>query len=152
MTFRIRGLEAEQFAHLFALSDAELLAHGALRKIADGPSPCRVSLTDATSGDEVILVNHEHHAVESPYRMRFAIYVRKGEKTFDAVDAVPDQLRRRTLAVRGFDSNAMMTGWELIEGIWLEEAIERRFADPRTDYLHIHFAAPGCYAARVERA
>jgi hypothetical protein len=84
--------------------------------------------------------------------MRFAIYVRKGEKTFDAVDAVPDQLRRRTLAVRGFDSNAMMTGWELIEGIWLEEAIERRFADPRTDYLHIHFAAPGCYAARVERA
>jgi Protein of unknown function (DUF1203) len=152
MTFRIRGLEAEQFAHLFALSDAELVAHGALRKIADGPSPCRVSLTDATPGDEVILVNHEHHAVESPYRMRFAIYVRKGEKTFDAVDAVPDQLRRRTLAVRGFDSNAMMTGWELIEGIWLEEAIERRFADPRTDYLHIHFAAPGCYAARVERA
>jgi hypothetical protein len=152
MTFRIRGLEAEQFAHLFALSDAELLAHGALRKIADGPSPCRVSLTDATPGDEVILVNHEHHAVESPYRMRFAIYVRKGEKTFDAVDAVPDQLRRRTLAVRGFDSNAMMTGWELIDGIWLEEAIERRFADPRTDYLHIHFAAPGCYAARVERA
>ena len=152
MTFRIRGLEAEQFAHLFALSDAELAAHGALRKIADGPSPCRVSLTDATPGDEVILVNHEHHAVELPYRMRFAIYVRKGEKTFDAVDAVPDQLRRRTLAVRGFDSNAMMTGWELIEGIWLEEAIERRFADPRTDYLHIHFAAPGCYAARVERA
>ena len=80
MTFRIRGLEAEQFAHLFALSDAELAAHGALRKIADGPSPCRVSLTDATPGDEVILVNHEHHAVESPYRMRFAIYVRKGEK------------------------------------------------------------------------
>jgi hypothetical protein len=152
MNFRIRGLEAEQFAHLFALSDAELAAHGALRKIADGPSPCRVSLTDATPGDEVILVNHEHHAVESPYRMRFAIYVRKGEKTFDAVDAVPDQLRRRTLAVRGFDSNAMMTGWELVEGIWLEEAIERRFADPRTDYLHIHFAAPGCYAARVERA
>jgi hypothetical protein len=152
MTFRIRGLEAEQFAHLFALSDAELAAHGALRKIADGPSPCRVSLTDATPGDEVILVNHEHHAVESPYRMRFALYVRKGEKTFDAVNAVPDQLRRRTLAVRGFDSNAMITGWELIEGIWLEEAIERRFADPRTDYLHIHFAAPGCYAARVERA
>jgi hypothetical protein len=152
MTFRIRGLEAEQFVHLFALSDAELAAHGAVRKITDGPSPCRVSLTDATPGDEVILVNHEHHAVESPYRMRFAIYIREGEKTFDAVDAVPDQLRRRTLAVRGFDSNAMMTGWELIEGIWLEEAIERQFAEPRTRYLHIHFAAPGCYAAMVERA
>jgi len=151
MSFRIRGLEAEQFSHLFALSEAELAAQGALRKIADGPCPCRVSLTDATPGDEVILVNYEHHAVASPYRMRFAIYVRHGEKTFDAVDAVPDQLRRRTLAVRGFDDKAMMTGWELIEGTWLEEAIERRLADPRTQYLHIHFAAPGCFAAKVER-
>jgi hypothetical protein len=152
MSFRIRGLDAGQFAHLFALPDAKLAAHAALRKIADGPHPCRVSLTDAAPGDAVILVNHEHHAVASPYRMRFAIYVRQAEKTFDAVDSVPDQLRRRTLAVRGFDDKGMMTGWELIEGIWLEEAIERQFGAPRAQYLHLHFAAPGCYAARVERA
>jgi len=151
MGFRITGLPAEDFTHLFALSDADLAAQGGVRKIADGPCPCRVSLTDATPGDEVILINYEHHAVQSPYRMRFAIYVREGEETFDSVDAVPDQLRRRTLAVRGFDGTGMMTGWELIEGIWLEEAIERRFTDRRTQYLHIHFAAPGCYAARVER-
>jgi Protein of unknown function (DUF1203) len=152
MNYRIRGLEAGQFSHLFALPDAELAALGATRKIADGPHPCRISLTDATPGEEVILVNHEHHAVASPYRMRFAIYVRKGEKTFDAVGHVPDQLRRRTLAVRGFDVRGMMAGWELIEGIFLEEAIERQFADPAVHYLHIHFAAPGCYAAKVERA
>ena len=43
MNFRIRGLEARQFDHLFALSDAELAAHGAIRRIADGPRPCRIS-------------------------------------------------------------------------------------------------------------
>jgi hypothetical protein len=152
MGFRITGLPAEKFNHLFALPEAELAAHGAVRTIADGPRPCRISLTDATPGDELILVNYEHHAVASPYRMRFAIYVWQGEQTFDAVDSVPDQLRRRTLAVRGFDDKGMMTGWELIEGVFLEEAIERQFAEPRAQYLHIHFAAPGCYAARVERA
>ena len=152
MNFRIRGLEAAQFSHLFALSDDELAAHSAVRKTAGGPNPCRISLTDAAPGEEVILVNYEHHAVASPYRMRFAIYVRKGEKTFDAVGTIPDQLRRRTLAVRGFDEKGMMTAWELIEGPWLEEAIERQFADSRVQYLHIHFAAPGCYAAKVERA
>lgn len=152
MNFRITGLPAGQFAHLFALSDAELAAHGAVRRKASGPHPCRVSLTDATPGDEVILVNHEHHAVASPYRMRFAIYVRPGELTYDAVDTVPDQMRRRTLAVRGFDADGMMTGWELIEGTSLEDAIERQFAEPRAAYLHVHFAAPGCYAARIERA
>jgi len=36
--------------------------------------------------------------------MRFAIYVRKGEETCEAVDQVPEQLRLRTLAVRAFDT------------------------------------------------
>ncbi len=152
MHFRIQGLPAENFAPLFALSDDELTEHGAVRQIADGPRPCRISLTDAKPGDELILVNYEHHAVASPYRMRFAIYVRADEATFDAIDEVPEQLRKRTLAVRAFDANAMMLGWELIEGVKLEEAIERLLADPRAAYLHVHFAAPGCYAARVERA
>src|SRR4029077_20861041 len=94
MNCRMRGLEARQFDHLFALSDAELAAHGAIRRIADGPRPCRISLSDAKPGDQLILVNYEHHAVSSPYRMRFAIYIRRGEETFDAIDEVPEQLRK----------------------------------------------------------
>jgi len=152
MHFRVRGLPAEQFAPLFALSDEELKARGAIRRIADGPRPCRISLTDAAPGDEVILVNYEHHAVASPYRMRFAIYVREGEATFDQVDAVPEQLRKRMLAVRSFDGDGMMVGWELADGAELEQSITRLFGEPRAAYLHVHFAAPGCYAARVERA
>jgi len=155
MSFRIVGLPAEQFRPLFALSDAELARRGALRQTADDRHPgypCRVSLTDSSPGDELLLVNYEHHPVDSPYRMRFAIYVRKGEETYDKVDDIPQQLRLRTLAVRAFDRRAMLIGWELVEGRDLEAAIDRLFADPRAAYLHIHFAAPGCYAARVERA
>jgi len=155
MHFRIQGLPAEQFTPLFTLSDEELAQRGAVRRIADDRDPgypCRVSLTDSRPGDELILTNYEHHSVASPYRMRFAIYVRRGERTFDAIDDVPEQLRKRTLAVRAFDGDAMMTGWELTEGEKLEARIARLFANPRADYLHIHFAAPGCYAARVDRA
>jgi len=155
MHFRITGLPAEQFAPLFDLSDDELAARGAVRHTADARTPgypCRVSLTDSREGDELLLVNYEHHPVDSPYRMRFAVYVRRGEETFDAVDEVPEQLRQRTLAVRAFDAAAMMVGWELVDGRQLIAAIERRFADPRAAYLHVHFAAPGCYAAQVRRA
>ena len=152
MSFRIIGLPAENVAHLFALSDAELEAQGAVRRVAEHNAPCRVSLTDATPGDEVILVNYEHHAVDSPYRMRFAIWVRQGEETYDKVDQVPEQLRSRTLAARAFDADGMMIKFELVEGNKLEGAIERLLAEPRAAYLHVHFAAPGCYAARVERA
>jgi len=155
MPFRIRGLPAENFAPLFALSDEELKQQGAVRRFADDRDPgypCRVSLTDSKAGDELILTNYEHHDVASPYRMRFAIFVRKGEETYDAVDTVPEQLRKRTLALRAFDADAMMVGWELVGGAKLEGAIARQLADPRAAYLHVHFAAPGCYAARVERA
>ncbi len=155
MHFRIRGLPAETFAPLFALSDAELAKQGTVRQIADTRtpgSPCRVSLADARPGDELILVNYEHHAVASPYRMRYAIFVRKDEKTFDALDTVPEQLRSRTLAVRAFDDEAMVVGCKLSEGRNLESTIEDLFADPRAAYLHVHYAAAGCYAARIERA
>ena len=155
MTFRITGLPAEDFAHLFALSDEELAEQGAVRRIADRRMPgypCRISLTDSQSGDELLLVNYEHHPVSSPYRMRFAVYVRKGEETYDRVDEVPEQLRIRTLAVRAFNAGAMMVGWELVDGDQLEAAIERLFADLRAAYLHVHYAAPGCYAAPIDRA
>jgi hypothetical protein len=155
MHFRIQGLAAENFDHLFALPDEALARLGAVRRIADDRRPgypCRVSLTDSRPGDELLLLNYEHLPVDSPYRMRFAIYVRKGDATYDKIDAVPDQLRCRTLAVRSFDGKGMMLGHELVDGCELEGAIEKLFRAPKAEYLHVHFAAPGCYAARVSRA
>ena len=155
MSYRIKGLPAEHFDHLFTLSNAELLKHRCVRRIADDRTPgypCRISLTDSQPGDELLLLNYEHLCVASPYRMRFAIYVRKGERTYDRIDEVPEQLRKRMLAVRSFNGNGMMVKCELVDGPVLEGAIDRLFADPSAEYLHVHYAAPGCYAARIERA
>jgi hypothetical protein len=93
MSFRITGLPAETSSSLFALPDHELAARGAIRRITDDRPvyPCRVSLTDAGPGQEVILVHFEHHAVATPYRASHAIYVRPGELTYDAVDARIDR-------------------------------------------------------------
>jgi Protein of unknown function (DUF1203) len=154
MSFRITGLPAKNFSHLFGLSDEELAKNGAVRQIADNRKqgyPCRVSLTDSHPGDELVLVNYEHLSVDSPYRMRFAIFVREGDQTYDKVDEIPEQLRTRKLAVRGFDGKGMMTGCELTDGQELASVIERLLSNSNAEYLHIHFAAPGCYAAKVER-
>jgi hypothetical protein len=152
MAFRILGLPADNFTHLFALSDRDLAAQGGVRRTADGNYPCRVSLTDSQPGEELLLVNYEHHAVDSPYRMRFAIFVREGDQTYDEVNEIPEQLRKRTLAVRSFDANGMMVDNRLVDGQELEPAIEKLLTPSKVAYLHVHFAAAGCYAARVERA
>jgi len=154
MSYRITGLPTTPFAGLFSLSDAELAARGAVRRVADAPNsfPCRISLTDAAEGEEVILTHYEHHAVDTPYRASFAVYVRAGEETYDAVDRIPDQLRRRLLSVRAFDDRGMLVAADVVDGRELEGTIDRLLDDEAAAYLHIHFAKPGCYAARVERA
>ena len=154
MSFRITGLAPEPFQHLFALSDAELAARGAVRRIADrNPGfPCRISLTDAEPGQDVILTHFEHHAVESPFRASHAIYVRRGEQRYEAVDQVPEQLRLRVLSVRAFDREGMLVDADIVDGHALEPVIARLLHDPRADYVHVHYAKPGCYAARIDRA
>jgi len=47
----------------------------------------------------------------------------------------------------------LMPLWQAIaRGLGPEAAFMRGLADPRAAYLHVHFAAPGCYAARIDRA
>lgn len=154
MDFRIRGLPAEPFAELFSLSDEALAARGAVRMTADRTPgfPCRISLTDAAVGDGVILTHYEHHGVDSPFRSSHAIYVREGERTFDAVDRVPEMLRSRLLSLRAFDAQGMLRDADVVQGGELELLVGRLFSAARVAYLHIHFAKPGCYAALVERA
>ena len=154
MSFRITGLPAAQFADWFSLSAAELAKRNAVRRIADSTPgyPCRISLTDADVSQDVLLINYEHLPVDSPYRSSHAIYIRAGEETCDVIDAVPTMLRSRLLSLRAFDVAGMMTGADVVDGRELEPAIEKLFSDQRAEYMHAHFAKPGCYAARIDRA
>jgi hypothetical protein len=81
------------------------------------------------------------------------VYIRPGaEQATPAIDEVPQLFRTRILSLRGFDEAGMMVQADLSEGPELEAGIENIFANPRVDYIHLHYAKPGCYAARVDRA
>jgi hypothetical protein len=45
-----------------------------------------------------------------------------------------------------------MVDADLVDGPALEPLIEQYLSNPKTTYLHAHFAKRGCYAARIERA
>ena len=155
MTFQISPLSRSLFAPLFAMSDAELVAHGAVRQVADAHPgyPCRVSLADAEVGETVILVHFQHQSAATPFRASHAVYVRpNAAEAVLAAGEVPTLLRSRLLSVRAFDAAGMMINADVVEGAALEPVLAQMFDDPQTDYLHLHFARPGCYAARVDRA
>lgn len=155
MSFRITGLPLSQFVPLFSLTDQELAARDAIRVVSDGRSghPCRVSLQDAQMGETLILANYEHLAVASPYRSRHAIYIREHAREAELdIDEVPALLRSRLLSLRAFDVTGMMKEADVVPGTAIENMIEGMFAKAAVEYVHIHYAKPGCYAARVDRA
>lgn len=151
----ITGLDPAPFEPLFELDDQALAARGATRMRVDADSgyPCRVSLRDLPAGSEVLLVNHEHLPVDTPYRSRHAIFVgMESGKAARYEDAVPTSLAIRLLSVRSFDVHGDMVDADVVDGGDLEPLIERLLEDPRAAYLHVHNARRGCYAARVDRA
>jgi hypothetical protein len=155
MDFRIKGLPADEFAHLAGLGEERLRELGVQRvRIAEPhAAPDRVSLRDAEPGETVLLLNYEHQPAATPYRSRHAIYVIEGEqRTYDEINAVPAAMRRRLLSLRAFDAQGMMVDADVVEGAQLEPLVERLLGDARTAYVHAHYARRGCFAARIERA
>ncbi len=153
--FRIRGLQLEPFRALFGLDDAALAARGARRVVADSKPgyPDRIALRDAEPGETLLLVHHEHHSANTPFRASHAVYVVEAEaETFDAVNRVPALLRNRTLSLRAFDAGGMMLDADLVEGAAMEGLVERMFSEPKVSSIHVHYAKPGCYACSIERA
>ena len=100
----------------------------------------------------MLLVNHTHQPADNPYRASHAIFVREGAETpFDAIDEVPEVMRRRLLSLRAFDRDDLMIDADVVEGGDAEMLIDRLFEDRRVAYIHAHYAKRGCFAARIDR-
>ena len=155
MSFRITGLDPEPFRPFFGMSDERLRSHGVIRYVADEKPafPDRIEMRDVEIGETVLLVNHLHQPAENAYRASHAIFVREGALLpYDRIDEIPAVIGIRTVSLRAFDANDMMTEADLFSGAELPAAIERFFSDPRVAYLHAHYAKRGGYAARTARA
>lgn len=154
MTYRIRGLDPAAFAPLFAASDADLAGHLARREVAGaaGRYPCRVSLEDAAPGERLVLAHYANHAVATPYRHAFAIYVREAAAVAaDYVDAVPPILRRRPIALRAYDAQGNLHRASLALTDDVDVEARALLDDPAVAYIDAHNAMHGCFAVRIER-
>lgn len=154
MTYRIEGLDPNQFASQFAASDDELLRSRCRRETAGdtGRYPCRVSLQDAEPGEELLLAHYVNHAVDTPYRNAFAIYVRrKADRAAHLIDAIPPILRHRPIALRCYDAggNLHRAGLSLFDDV--DRLVRELFEDDQVAYINAHNAMHGCFATRIER-
>ena len=152
--FRVSGLSPATFRSYFQFSDEQLSALRAERIVATvGKSyPCRVSLEDASAGETLLLINYQHQPAPTPFQSNYAIYIREqaGEQ-ISMIDDLPGSLRKRLLAVRGYSAEHMLLDADVCEGRDAESLIYRLLNNPDIQYLHVHYAKFGCYAARIDR-
>ncbi len=153
--FIIRALSAQNFTSFFNKNDEELAQIGGKRMIVDAHPgfPCRVSLEDASIGEEVILLPFSHHPTSSPYQASGPIFIRKQAKTAVlASNMVPKMLLHRVLSLRAYDASGWMQTATVVNGSELSAEIETMFSRDNVAYIHIHNAKQGCFNCTVERA
>ncbi|KAF2482189.1 hypothetical protein BDY17DRAFT_325670 [Neohortaea acidophila] len=140
---------------------AQAIKHDApsVIRIVDTPGsyPCRRCLQDGQVGDRMRLLSYDPWLGASPYRQPGPIFVheepicRKAE--FPVHSTLPEQQRKRELSIRAFDREHMMVAFDTIQGEKLVSRVEEIFEQAGgAEYVHVHYAGPGCFAVRIDRA
>jgi len=90
---------------------------------------------------------------DSPYAAPGPVYIHRDRcGGYHPQGDVPQILRGRTLSLRGYTDEHMITGTAVVAGDDVETAAQQLLAEPGTAYLFVHFAGPGCYACRIDPA
>ena len=92
--------------------------------------------------------------MRSPYAGEGPVFVHADgcEPFASAPGAVSEQVSGRVLSIRAYDRDAMLTDASVLEGERFRERATELLGDPEVEFLHVHFAGPGCFAFRVDRA
>ncbi|WP_343550561.1 DUF1203 domain-containing protein [Pantoea sp.] len=154
MKYRISGLRAEQFTHLFGQSDSYLTRHGAVRQpVMSYPGyPDRISLREIPAGETALLINHIYQPADTPYHGSHAIYIWEGcTEQGIYINELPEVMKARILSLRAYDEKHFLIMADICEGQSAKTLIETFFADPQISYIQIHNAKQGCYACLAER-
>ena len=125
------------------------------RMVSAGVAPCRHCLREAREGEPVLLGSYNLPGPLGIYWTPSPIFVHAEpcERFSAAAETVPEIVRGRLVSVRSYDRDdqCIYDLGEAVEGGEVEAPLTRAIADPRTKFVNIHTAKPGCLLVRVER-
>jgi hypothetical protein len=134
--------------------EADSCASVGVAVVAEGREPCRRCLRNATPGESLLLLPYDPFLVRSPYTGEGPVYVHADgcEAHHGERDVLPEQVDdRRTFSVRGYDADAMLVDAAVVPGPELADHA-RALLGNGAAFVHAHFAGPGCFAFRIDRA
>ena len=124
--------------------------------IVDGAGfPCRHCLLLGEPGETMLLGSYALPHPQGVYWTPSPIFLHAGDcARFEATDEIaPIVLANRIVSVRAYDADEMCLYdlGAISEGSAVAPLLDRALADPRTRFVNIHTARPGCLLTAVER-
>ncbi|MCO6417587.1 DUF1203 domain-containing protein [Siccirubricoccus sp. KC 17139] len=126
------------------------------RRVVDGPGfPCRHCLQLGEAGEEMLLGSYALPHPLDAYWTPSPIFLHARDcARFEAVEEIaPIVLANALVSVRSYDA-AELCLYDLgvvAPGAEVAPLLERALADPRTRWINIHTARPGCLLTAVEK-
>ncbi len=128
-----------------------------IRRVVTGAGgfPCRQSLRHGEPGEVMLLGSYRLPRPLGVYWTPSPVFLRAEPcETFDATDVIaPIATGPETLvSVRAYDADHMCLYdlGQVARGPEVEAPLRRALADPRTAFVNLHTARPGCWLAGVE--
>ena len=133
---------------------ADPCASATVAVVAEGREPCRRCLRNARPGENLLLLPYDPFLVRSPYTSEGPVYVHADgcDEHRAEPDVLPEQVDApRQFSVRAYDADAMMVD-AVVVGAGEVASQARALLGNGAEFLHAHFAGPGCFAFRIDRA
>lgn len=116
-------------------------------------TPCRHCLADVGVGEAYFALAYSAFANPGAYSEVGPIFLHADAcASFDrSLNRIPDIVRIRTVAIRGYNAANEIEAAELVEGADAERLVRTMLGDATIAYLHARTARYGCYLCRIER-
>ena len=128
-----------------------------LRRRSRGPDsscPCRHCLQYATEGQVVLLGSYNLARPIGVYWTPSPIFVHADScPHYERINDIPEIVRGSLVSVRAYDAEdqCLYDLGHVSDGTEVDAPLRRALDDPRTAFVNIHTAKPGCMLCWVER-
>jgi hypothetical protein len=153
-TFRVISIPRSLAEQARATRKSPQYGHPAHVELATGYGPCRQCLHTFDEGRESrMLFTYNPFEGRDSYPSPGPIFIHEQPcETYAEENGFPDDLRRLPLVLEGYGAGRRPVTQERVPDGKMEEAIERIFALPAVEYIHVRNLEAGCFIAQIERA
>lgn len=150
--YRVRGIPAAMAAEVRRTGRSVQYPHPAHTEVATGTGPCRACLRAFVVGeDERMLFTYQPFTDPRALPVPGPVFIHRHDCGPAHEFGFPDSLRGLPLAFDGIGADGLVRGQVRADGEPAESSLDRLFAAPGVEYVHVRHGEAGCFIARVDR-